>query len=127
MTRNRGKRVLVIDDEEEVRIAVRHALSRAGYDVEAIADVPAAVRAAVSGDYGLIVLDLRMPGIDGLEIAELLQTRRVTTPVLAVSGHLDDTMVERLHSLGVLHFLSKPFSVLDLIASVEKAVSAQNQ
>ena len=50
MTRNRGKRVLVIDDDEEVRIAVRHALSRAGYDVEAIADVPAAVRASASGD-----------------------------------------------------------------------------
>ena len=125
MDRSSEKRVLVIDDDPAVCVAIKTALTRAGYDVNAMSLLSASVQASLTGDYTLITLDLRMPGADmqGEEIAELLNTRKVPTPVLVISGNLDEPTTERLRELGVEHFLGKPFTIAELLGAVEAAVS----
>ena len=116
------KRVLVIEDDEKARMAIKAALESAGYDVEASLHLVSAIGAALSGDYSLITLDPGVPGIGRQEVEEMLQLGSVVTPVLVVSDSLDDAKVRELQELGVRHFLSKPFHTEDLLRAVETAV-----
>ena len=127
MARGSSNRVLVIDDDPAVRIAIKTALTRVGYDVEGSDLLPASIGAGLTGDYSLITLDLRMPGMSGEEVAEMLSTCSVTTPVLVISGYLDEATTARLRELGVEHSLDKPFTIPDLLQAVETAISGEEQ
>ena len=121
------KRVLVIDDDPAVRLAIKTALGQVGYDAEGSDLLPASIGASLTGDYALITLDLQMPGMGGEEIAEMLRTCSVITPVLVISGYLEEATVAYLRELGVEHFLDKPFTIADLLQAVEDAISGQTQ
>lgn len=64
-----------------------------------------------------------MPGIDGVEIAGLFSTKNVKTPVLVISGYLDNGIIGQLEASGVHHFLDKPAGVPEVIAAVKKALN----
>jgi two-component system alkaline phosphatase synthesis response regulator PhoP len=119
----RRKRVLVVDDDITVRTVIKNVLEQAGFEVEPTADFGSAAEDAAAGRYDLITLDLRMPTIDGREVARLLQKQNVGTPVLMISGHLDRGAVDELRGLGIRHFLLKPFGMAELLEAVESALS----
>ena len=119
------KRVLVIEDDEKARMAIKAALESAGYDVEASLHLVSAIGATLSGDYGLIMLDPGIPGIGRREVEEMIQLSSVVTPVLVVSDSLDDAKVQELQELGIRHFLLKPFQTQDLLEAVEAAISRE--
>ena len=125
MNRGKTRRVLVIDDDHEIRAVIKHALTRAGYDVEATPELSSAVGASLTGDYSVITLDLSMPETDmqGEEVAELLSRRSVATPVVVISGYLTDPAIERLRGLGIRYFVKKPFGVADVVETVGRAIA----
>ena len=129
MAHDGPKRILVIDDDPAVRVAIKTALTQVGYDVEGSDLLPASIGASLTDDYALITLDLRMPGADweGEQVAEMLRLCSVATPVLVISGYLDEALLERLRELGVAHFLDKPFTTPDLLQAVEAAMSGEIQ
>jgi CheY-like chemotaxis protein len=116
------KRILVIDDESSFRSILKEVLNQEGYEVNISPYIATAVSDALSGRFDLITLDLRMPGMDGVEIARLFYRQQVTTPVLVISGYLDDNVRKQLKAAGVRHFLGKPSGVTQLIHAVEKAI-----
>ena len=117
------KRVLVTEDDEESRMAIKAALTSAEYEVEASLHLVSAIGASLSGDYSLITLDPDVSGIERQEVEEILRLSSAVTPVLVVSGSLDDARVRKLQELGVRHFLWKPFHTEDLLRSVGTAIS----
>ena len=117
------KKILVIEDEENFRDALEEILRGAGYEVEKSPYLASAVGGGLSGSYDLITLDLKMPGIDGVEIAGLFSTKNVKTPVLVISGYLDNGIIGQLEASGVHHFLDKPAGVPEVIAAVKKALN----
>lgn len=119
------KRILVIEDEEDIRTVIQKTLSRAGYEVEDMPYLATSVGRALSEDYDLITLDLNMPGIDGGDVAELFQHEKLDTPVLVISAYLDQPTIEKLREKGIRHFLSKPFKISELLEAVEKALSGK--
>lgn len=119
------KRILVIEDEEDIRTVIYKILSRAGYEVEDSPYLATDIGKALSESYDLITLDLKMPAIDGTEVAQLFQSKRLKTPVLVISAHLDETTIEKLRSVGIRHFLSKPFKASELLKAVEKTLSGK--
>ena len=125
MNHTSQKRVLVIDDDSAIRIAIKTALEQAGYDAEGDDRLSASIDASLTGDFHLITLDLKMPGMDGIELAELLKMSNVITPVLVISGHLDESMMAALRELGIEHFLDKPFTIPDLLQAVENAMAGE--
>lgn len=127
MTRGRVKRALVIDDDHDVRTAIKTALTRAGYEVEASGHLPSAVGAGLSGDYTVITLDLSMPEVSGQEIAAMLRVCGIGTPIVVISANLDGGTVARLRNLGIRHYLEKPFKIPDLLATVEAAVAGSDE
>lgn len=118
------KKILVLDDEAGFRDVMRDVLAEEGYEVEATPFIASAVAQAVRRDYDLITLDLRIPGLDGVEIARLFGRTGIRTPVLVISGYLDDRVTRELKASGIKHFLDKPTDIPDLLNAVRGAIAA---
>ena len=102
------RRILVVDDDRAFRLSTCALLRGDGYAAEDAADAQAAMAAMSDDRYDLLLLDLKMPGIDGLQLVETLRIRGHTVPVLMISGFgTVDLAVRSLH-LGADDFLTKP-------------------
>jgi two-component system, OmpR family, response regulator len=116
--RARHGRVLVVDDEADIRDLVSRALQAAGYDIDTAADGDSGLALALAGDYHLVILDLVMPLTDGREVLTTLRRARAEVPVLVLSCQSDvPTKVSCLDS-GASDYLTKPFSLDELLARV---------
>ena len=115
-------RVLLVDDDSDVRHAIAQTLTLQGAEVEPYASAEAAL-AAVDAEFdGVIVTDLRMPGMDGLQLFSRVRAVDTDIPVILITGHGDvDSAVQALHD-GAYDFLTKPFSGDRLWHSVQRAI-----
>ncbi|MBN2971837.1 sigma-54-dependent Fis family transcriptional regulator [Roseomonas aeriglobus] len=113
--------VIFVEDDEALRVATVQALELAGYAVQAHADARAALGAIPVDFAGAIVSDIRMPGMDGLAFLDAVLTRDRDLSIILVTGHGDVPMaVSALHR-GAFDFLTKPFAVDHLTASIDRA------
>ena len=113
-----GQRILVVDDEPRIRDFITRALVTAGYAVDAASNGSDGLRQAIVGDYGLVILDLIMPGLDGRQfLAQLLAERREQA-VLVLSCLADVTTKVDCLERGAQDYLTKPFSLAELLARV---------
>ena len=122
MSEPRCIRVVFIDDEAEIRRATAQSLSLAG--LEAITfDSGEAALAAIGSDFdGIVISDIRMPGIDGLELFRRLSERDPDLPVILISGHSDIATAVAAVQRGAYDFLAKPFQADRLIATAKRAL-----
>jgi len=112
------RRILVVDDEPEIRGIVTRALQAAGYEIDSAEDGIAGMQRAVSGDYQLVILDLVMPLADGREVLGRLREQRPEQPVLVLSCLSDITTKVACLDMGAKDYLTKPFSLDELLARV---------
>jgi two-component system chemotaxis response regulator CheY len=123
----RQGRVLIVDDEEEVRKPIRLTLCKAGYEVVEAADGALAIKALSSGDNPLmvdaIVCDLRMPQIDGTEAIRYFRLQFPSVPIIVLTGYPDLEMAVSLMKLGVRDYLVKPATKNEILRVIERAVS----
>ncbi|XXT14927.1 response regulator [Sorangium sp. So ce429] len=112
-----SKHILVVDDEARIREVLLYALQKEGYTVTAVADGRAAIDAAGAGRVDLVVLDVMLPELDGLEVCRRLRAGS-RTPILFLSARADE--VDRIVGLelGGDDYLTKPFSPRELVARV---------
>lgn len=110
-------RILVVDDEDEIRRAVGRALAGRDYEVSEAADGEEALTVATSWEPNLVVLDLNLPGMDGLEVCRYLR-RRSQVPILVLSVREDEADKVAALDLGADDYLTKPFGVEELMARV---------
>ncbi|HEX2235793.1 MAG TPA: response regulator transcription factor [Actinomycetota bacterium] len=111
-----GPRVLVVDDEPSVRAALERALSGEGYRVDSVADGSLALERLSRGGLDAVVLDVLMPGLDGLEVCRRLRARGDPTPVLMLTAR--DAVADRVAGLdaGADDYVVKPFALDELAA-----------
>ncbi len=109
--------ILVAEDEPDIRTLVRDVLEHAGFDVLVTADGPATLHQARTRDPDLIVLDLGLPGLDGLDVARVLR-RESDLPIIMLTARAEesDTLVGL--ELGADDYITKPFSTKELVARV---------
>src|SRR5207245_8030931 len=117
--------VLVVDDEPRIVQLVRDYLERAGFSVITAADGPAALRSARTGKPDLVVLDLALPGMDGLDVARSLR-REGAVPIIMLTARTDESDKLVGLELGADDYLTKPFSPKELVARV-RAVLRRGQ
>ena len=115
---DRRHRVLVADDEFGVRRALQRGLQAEGMDVAAAADGPSALRAALTGAFDIVLLDIMLPGLSGYRVLERLRADGVRTPVLLVSAKDGEVDQADGLDLGADGYLVKPFSFRVLLAQV---------
>jgi FixJ family two-component response regulator len=102
--------VFVVDDEEPVRASLGKLLRLLGFSSSTYASAESFL-ASYGGDAGgCLLLDLRMPGMSGLDLIEELEKRNIALPVIVMTGHTDAKSVKRLEAHNTLGFLEKPFS-----------------
>jgi DNA-binding response OmpR family regulator len=117
-----GQRVLVVDDDPTVSDVVRRYLERAGLAVTLAADGPAALRAFEAERPDLVVLDLMLPGIDGLEVCRRLRARAEDVPIVMLTalGEEGDRVLGL--QLGADDYVTKPFSPRELVLRVQSVL-----
>jgi DNA-binding response OmpR family regulator len=117
-------RLLVVDDERRILDFVARGLRAEGYAVDVAADGQAALEAALTHTYDLVILDLLMPGVDGRQVLRSVLERKPGQAVLILSALTDTpTKVEALE-LGAEDYLAKPFSLAELLARVRARLRA---
>jgi two-component system, OmpR family, KDP operon response regulator KdpE len=108
-------RILVADDEAAIRKVVRDAFEKAGHDVETAIDGEEASRLIEEGDFDLVVTDLNMPNLDGLELVRRVR-RTSSIPVLVLTVRQEEREKVRLLDAGADDYVTKPFGVAELLA-----------
>jgi two-component system response regulator FixJ len=117
----RGK-VYVIDDDEAMRDSLDFLLGAADFDVTLFESAQHFLDALPGVDFGCVVSDVRMPGVDGIELLKRLKANRSTLPVLIVTGHGDVPLAVEAMKLGAVDFLEKPFEDDRLIGMIDVAL-----
>lgn len=118
---HRGK-VFVIDDDEAMRDSLEFLLGAADFDVTLFESAQHFVDALPGIASGCVVSDIRMPGIDGIELLKRLKAERRTIPVLIMTGHGDVPLAVEAMKLGAIDFLEKPFEDDRLIGMIDIAL-----
>ena len=119
--------VHLVDDDEAIRRSVGFALKTSGFQVRSYENGVEILKSAPDLEPGCILLDIRMPGMDGLEVQEALKAKGVTLPVIIMTGHGDVNLAVRAMKAGALDFIEKPFEKAVLLGAVEHAMSRLKQ
>ncbi len=117
--------ILIVDDHRAVREELAFALAYDGWQTREAADGPGALAQAEHGEVDLVLLDVKLPGMDGLEVLERLKADRPDLPVVMISGHGDlETAVLAVRK-GAYDFLQKPFTNDRVVLSIRNALAAR--
>jgi len=121
--------VHVVDDDTAVRRSLAMLLRSAGHQVETYGSAEALLEAAETARlaHGCIVLDVRMPGMDGLSLMEVLSRRDIHLPVVVVTGHGDIPLAVRAMRAGALDFVEKPYAEERILEAVGSALVSSRQ
>ncbi len=114
--------VYLIDDDEAVRVAVKDLLESVGLRAETFASGREFLKAARADVPSCLVLDVRLPGVSGLEFQRELTAANVEIPVIFITGHGDIPMTVQAMKAGAVDFLTKPFRDQELLDAIHKAV-----
>ncbi len=114
--------VFVVDDDPALRDSLRFLLESSGQRVECFDSAEAFLNGPDLRRPGCIVLDVRMPGMSGIELLEMLSQRRLRPPVVIITGHGDIPMAVRALKAGAFDFIEKPFSDDFLISRIRLAL-----
>lgn len=114
--------VFIVDDDTAVRDALKFLLRSVGHPVEAFASAQDFLDAYRDDRPGCLVLDIRMPGMSGLELQEKLVERRSIVPIIFITGHGDVPMAVEAMQAGAMDFIQKPFRDQDLLDRINQAL-----
>jgi FixJ family two-component response regulator len=113
--------VFVIDDDVEVRMSIQSLLKSAGLSSEAFGTAEEFMRNKVLDGPSCLVLDVSLPGVDGLELQRELADGGVLIPIIFITGHGDIPMTVKAIKSGAVEFLTKPFDDEDLLNAIQQA------
>jgi two-component system response regulator FixJ len=112
--------VHLVDDDAAIRRSVGFMLKTSGHRVETYESGVELLKGSGDLRQGCILLDIRMPGMDGLEVQQALQEKGVSLPVIIMTGHGDVSLAVRAMKAGAVDFIEKPFEKDALLASLEE-------
>lgn len=126
-TQNAEPTVFVVDDDEAMRRSLKWLLESTGMRVQTFDSADAFLTAYAPDWAGCLLLDVRMPGMSGLELHAYLTRADYLLPVVIITGHGDVAMAVKAMQAGALDFIEKPFHDEDLLRSIRRALEADRQ
>ena len=119
---NRKARVLVVDDEEIARKNIAHILTKENYDVVGVSDGERAVRELESAEFDVVLTDLRMGGIDGMNLLERIRIKYPETRVVMITGYATVPSAIEAMQKGAFHYIAKPFKLDEVRETLKRAL-----
>ena len=119
--------IVVIDDHASVRNALGEMLTVFGYAVETYESADSFLQVLDQATAGCVVADVRMPGTDGIGLVRELARRKVTLPVVLISGHADVPMAVAAIKSGAEDFIEKPVDDVQLVAAINRALARRSE
>ena len=116
-------RILVIDDEEIVRISCKKCLIPEGIDVDVAANAREGIALTQTNRYDLVLTDLKMPGVDGMEFLVEMKRNQPDAKVIMITGYSTVEHAVKALKLGAYNYIEKPFTPDTLIAAVREALN----
>lgn len=119
-----GKRILIVDDEKKVAFFLQESLEGLGgnYQVVSVETGEQALKEIGRGPFDLVVTDLRMPGINGLELIERLRRVSPATPIILITAYGSDEVEAEARRLRAYRYFAKPFHIEDFTQTVQEAL-----
>jgi two-component system alkaline phosphatase synthesis response regulator PhoP len=121
------KKILVVDDEQSIVTLLEFNLQKAGFEVVKAGDGPTAVKLAETEKPDLIVLDIMLPGMDGMEVCKKLRMERINTPILMLTAKDEEFDKILGLELGADDYMTKPFSPREVVARVKAILRRSGQ
>ncbi len=118
-------KVAIVDDEKDMRQSISQWLALSGFDTESFASAEEALKGLTADYPGIVVSDIRMPGMDGMQFLRKLKSVDSTLPVIMITGHGDVPMAVEAMRLGAFDFLEKPFNPDRMTELAKKASNAR--
>ncbi len=119
-------KIAIVDDEKDMRQSISQWLALSGYDTEAFASAEEALK-GINGDYpGIVISDIKMPGMDGISLLKRLMSLDSALPVIMITGHGDVPMAVEAMQVGAFDFLEKPFNP-EKMADLAKRASSHRR
>lgn len=115
--------VFIVDDDQAMRSSLKWLIESVGMKVEVFASADEFLDGYYPGRSGCLVLDVRMPGMSGLELQEHIASQQINLPVIIITGHGDIPMAVRAMKAGALEFIEKPFNDELLLDGIRKAIA----
>jgi DNA-binding NtrC family response regulator len=119
----KGIRILIVDDEESIRDSCRQILARGGHKVECTGDALQGLNMALKDVYDIVLLDIRMPKMSGLDILKRMQKNALSSKVVVITGYGTIQLAVEAMRYGASDVLTKPFSAADLKEAVDKVLA----
>lgn len=116
-----GRVIHLVDDEEAIRKSAGFMLRTSGYVVHTYATGFEFLKAASTAQIGCVLLDVRMPDLDGLEVQAAMRQRGITLPVVVLTGHGDVSVAVQAMKAGAIDFLEKPFEKAAILDAIERS------
>ncbi len=116
-------RILVVDDEEALRTVLSTELTSEGYEVSTAADGGEAIDLVKDNNYDLVLLDIKMPNVDGFEVLKYVKENKPDMKVIMLTGFADLKNAIESKRLGAEDFVSKPYDLVDLLTTIERVLS----
>src|SRR4030042_1909020 len=124
-TKMKTNKILIVDDEKNIRITIRQSLTDMDIETDTAVNSEEALSKLKGTDFGLVLLDLRMPGMDGMELLEKLRKDRPDIRVVIITAHgTIDSAVEAM-KLGAVDFIQKPFTPKEIRYLVSKIIKRE--
>jgi two-component system nitrogen regulation response regulator NtrX len=118
-------RILIAEDDADVRAFLRDELTDAGFSVTGVDNGAEAVVAAAEGSYDLYLLDMLMPGLDGIQTIRVLKKVTPEVPIIGLTGYVGLGYMAQASAYGVI-CLAKPVVMADLVREINEAISARS-
>ncbi len=115
-------RILVADDEERITTLLSEELTENGHEVVAVSDGAAAVLEAVEGEFDCILLDVKMPGMDGVGALRSIKKAKPQVPVIIITAHIGEGYMFESRRLGATDFITKPFKLSQVREAIDRAI-----
>ena len=119
--------VFIVDDDQAVARSLRWLIESVQIKVETFASAQAFLDGYATTKPGCLVLDVRMPGMSGIELQERLTVQRIRVPIIFITGHGDVQMAVRAVQAGAFDFIEKPFNDQDLLDRIQRAISFDSE
>ncbi|HZY10434.1 MAG TPA: response regulator [Bacteroidota bacterium] len=116
-------RILVVDDEEALRTVLSSELTGAGYEVSSAADGDEAISIVQNKKFDLILLDIKMPKVDGFEVLKFVKPKYPAIKIIMLTGFADLKNAIESKKHGAEDFVSKPYDLVDLLTTIERVLS----